>query len=394
MGAFSFPARFGLALFASAAFCGVAHADDAWKTEYGSSGLEITSPGGGWIFEPEIRVQFRYGDPFENPRSAEDAAGPSDGDFDINCSRLKVDAQLGAEWLTFYAQLELDDQVLLDLGAAWQQSDAFGVQVGQWKPEYTRERRDSSGAQTFVDRSIVDREFTIERQQGVMLFGRVKAGGAADFSWWAGLFGGAGRGDFNDSGEEMYMARLQWNPSGRVLGFSQSDPGRRAEPAGSIAVAAASNRSRYTRFSSDGGGDLDGFVRGEDDQYDIEQWAIETALQWRGFSWQQEWHQKDIQDRILGGDTKLKGFYAQVSWFPSAAWAHWPQPLELGLRYATVDPDTDLPANSRDEYTVGTNWFFKGHRNKLTVDFGRIELDDPAGNEEAWRTRLQWDVSF
>ncbi len=402
---FSNPAPIIIALLASAASCGAVRADDeapadsgdigaGWQAHYESKGLEIISPGGGWILEPEIRLQFRYSDPADDPQTAEEARQPTESDFDLNRSRFKLDAQLGAEWLTLYTETELDGPVLLDLRVTSELSDAFGVRVGQWKPEYTRERRDSSGTLSFVERSIVNHEFTIDRQQGAMVFGRARPGGAGDFSWWTGVLGGAGRGSWNDGGEPMYLARLQWNPFGRVLGFSESDLDRRPEPAGSVAVAAVRNRSRYTRFSSDGGGELEGFERGEVDQYEIEQWAIETALQWRGFAWQQEWHQKDIHDHVAGSGTRLEGFYAQASYFPGAAWSRWPQPLELGFRYATVDPDTAQSADRRDEYTVAANWFFRGHRNKLSIDYARLDFEEPGGEETAWRTRVQWDVSF
>ena len=396
MTAFRHPGRVALLLLALLAPGGVVLADDSpgWQSHYGNSGLVISSPGGGWVFEPEIRLQLRYADPYEEPRSAADAREDRDADLDINRSRFKFDAKLGRESLTFYTELELDDAVLLDLRVAWKPGDAIGIQVGQWKPEYTRERRDSSGAQTFVDRSIVNREFTIDRQQGVMLFGRVKSGGAADFSWWTGVFGGGGRGDGNDGGDPLAMARLQWNPFGRVLGFSQSDIERRAEPAASIAIAGARNRSRYTRFSSEGGGELDGFAAGAVDQYEIQQWALESALQWRGFSWQQEWHRKEVEDRVDGGATTLEGVYAQLGWFPVAAWPDWPKPLELGIRYATVDPDTSSPSDRRDEWTVAANWFFQGHRNKLTLDYGKLDFSEPGGAVTDSRTRLQWDVSF
>ena len=395
-----------VALLAHAGRCGVALADadvpversdtgEGWQANYESKGLEVISPGGGWIFEPEIRLQFRYSDPFDEPENADDARDQAESDADLNRSRFKMDVQLGAEALTLYTETELDGPVLLDLRVTYEPSDAFGIRLGQWKPEYNRERRDSSGAQAFVDRSIVNREFTIDRQQGAMLFGRAQGDApATDFSWWTGVFGGGGRGGGNDGGELMYMARLQWNPFGRVLDFSQSDLSRRPEPAGSVAVAAVRNRSRYTRFSSDGGGELAGFDPGGVDQYEIEQWVMETALQWRGFAWQQEWHRKDIHDRVAGGETRLEGIYAQASYFPSAAWPSWPRPLELGFRYAIVDPDAGQSADQRDEYTVVANWFFHGHRNKLTLDYARLGFDEPDGQETAWRTRLQWDVSF
>ena len=366
-----------------------------WSAEYGDKGLQIASPGGSWRFEPAVRVQLRYSDPFDDdPRTLEAIEMPPGADLEIRRARFKLDTQLGVEWLTMYAETELDGPVQLDLRVTIEPNDGFGVRFGQWKAEYNRERRDSSGTLQFVDRSIVNREFTIDRQQGVMLYGRLARGGAADVSAWAGVFGGAGRGHFNDGGEPMYVTRVQWNPNGRVLGFSQSDVERRAEPVSSIAVAAVRNRSRYTRFSSDGGGNLDGFTTGDIDQYQVEQWMLESAHQWRGFSWQQEYHDKSIDDRVGGATTRIRGFYGQAGYFVHEAWPRWPRPLEVAVRYATVDPDSRTSEDRRDELTFGVNWFLKGHDNKLTADVSRLEVDDPDGEEHDWRLRLQWDVTF
>jgi phosphate-selective porin OprO/OprP len=367
----------------------------AWSWQYAGRRLEIRSPSGEWVFKPQIRVQTRYSSPFDDPpRTVEALEAASSDKLAINRSRFKMDVRLGRQDLSLYTETELDGPTLLDLRVTWQPAPWLGVRVGQWKPEYNRERRDSSGEQQFVERSIVNREFTIDRQQGIMLSGRVGAGRPADVSWWAGVLGGGGRGSGNDGGRPMYMARAQWNPLGRVLGFSQSDIARRTEPALSVAVAAVDNRSRYTRFSSDGGGQLDGFEPGEVDQYQLRQWLFETALHWRGFSWQQEWHQKRVTDRLAGTRRELRGFYAQAGHFVSESWAAWPVPLELTLRYAVVDPDRRVARDTREEWTVAGNWFFDGHRNKLTADLSRLGIDDPTGSGTAWRVRLQWDFSF
>ncbi len=69
------------------------------------------------------------------------------------------------------------------------------------------------------------------------------------------------------------------------------------------------------------------------------------------------------------------------------------------MRYAYVEEPnaTDLTFdNERRELTLGANWFFQGHNNKLTVDFSRLRLkDDFIGRKESEsRARLQWDISF
>jgi hypothetical protein len=46
------------------------------------------------------------------------------------------------------------------------------------------------------------------------------------------------------------------------------------------------------------------------------------------------------------------------------------------------------------EFAFGANWFFYGHRNKLTLDVTRETntVDNP--NNQYWGIRFQWDVSF
>ncbi len=372
---------------------GTAMAAEGWQFEKADKGFRFTSPGGGWEFEPWLRLQSRYSTPFDDDPRSLAALDAEDSGYELRRSRLKMDAQLGIPSLTLYSETELQGMQQLDLRVTWQPSDAFWFRIGQWKPEYNRERRDSSGGQQFVERSIVNREFTIDRQQGVMAYGRAGVGGPLDVSAWLGVFGGAGRHRFNDGGQPMKMLRLQWNPNGEVLGFSQSDLKRRPHPVGSVAVAALQNRSRYTRFSSDGGGELDGYAPGMVDQYAVEQWLLETALQWRGFSWQQEWHHKQIEDRIAGGRTHRTGFYAQGGYFLHETWPAFPEPLEFALRFATVD--TDAPAlDHRRELTLVGNWYFKGHDNKLTLDVSRLSVEQADGSDHGWRARAQWDVSF
>ena len=52
--------------------------------------------------------------------------------------------------------------------------------------------------------------------------------------------------------------------------------------------------------------------------------------------------------------------------------------------------------NDRQEFTLGANWFFNGHNNKLTLDYSYLTLDDGAAglDESGSRVRLQWDISF
>ena len=214
---------------------------------------------------------------------------------------------------------------------------------------YNRERFDSSGKQLFVERSIVTQPFTLDRQIGVTATGRLFGGRAADSSYWVGVFRGTGRGGDDDGGSmPLVFGRWQWNVLRRVLPFSRSDISRRAKPAGSVALAAASNRSAFTRFSSAGGGQLPGFGSGQKEQYDVDQAMGELAYMYRGFSVQSEYHWKQIDDRINSTSDDLTGFYVDGGYFFSEIIDWMPEPLELIARYARVRPDDSRVTTEAD----------------------------------------------
>ena len=121
---------------------------------------------------------------------------------------------------------------------------------------------------------------------------------------------------------------------------------------------------------------------------------IETAYQHGGFSWQQEFHWKSVDDNLSGEKRRLFGAYAQAGMFFSEIFESFPEPLELAVRVARVDPDDNRSGDSEKEFTLGSNWFFNGHRNKLTLDLSRVIRREAPETDTSNRIRLQWDWSF
>jgi hypothetical protein len=193
----------------------------------------------------------------------------------------------------------------------------------------------------------------------------------------------------------MWLGRYQWNFIGEPLPFSQSDFEFRSTPSGSLTVAAARFEGPYTRFSSEGGGQLDGFADGVGDRYAVDQWMQEFAWQYDGWSVQQEYHVKRIEDQVDGGTTRLKGYYAQAGKAWRWSLGEWTRPVEVALRLARVDQNTSLPDDTQREATLAFNLYFAGHDNKLTFDVSRLSLgQSDSSNLDDSRWRLQWDVSF
>lgn len=73
-------------------------------------------------------------------------------------------------------------------------NEKISVRAGQWKSEYNRERIDSSGKQQFVDRSLANYWFTLDRQMGTSVQLRLNEGEAFDSSVWIEYLSGRGLG--------------------------------------------------------------------------------------------------------------------------------------------------------------------------------------------------------
>ena len=359
-------------------------------------GFEFHFDKDSYMFYIDFRGQFRAAYPAYNFPTSEDDFSDDDMNIGISRARIKFGGYVGNPAYNFYLEQDVRGGNLLDFRAQIEKYSFLKFRVGQWKARYSRERIISSGKQTGLERSLINRVFTIDRQQGVGLYGNLDGGGAANFNYWAEVLTGSGRGGaIGDDDNLMYMLRLQWNPNGKELGFSGSDLKFHEKFVSSVSVAAVTNTSPYTRFSTSGGGQLYGYEAGVDGQYKVDQLMFGTAFKYRGLSWQQELHYKNIDDNVNLEETLLMGNYFQVGYFFHYLFEKFPKPLEVYARQAFYDPNTDISGDSNLEYTFGVNWFFKGHKNKLTLDYSYLDFNqfDIEDNTEHM-FRIQWDVSI
>ena len=315
-----------LGLFASL-FAASAIADSSLLTpaeKKKTLGINYTSPNERFSINPWLRGQFRYSDPFDSdPRTVDEFENVPGDDFEVRRARLKVKGYIFNPIVGFYYEHELSgDHPLLDLRLDLDFREDLQVRIGQHKVLYNRERVDSSGKQQFVERSISTYAFTLDRQIGITVAKGFMSGTKFDNWLLLGVNKGDGRGNLHDHGSNpMVLARWQWNFFGEVLPFSQSDLKFRQKPAASLAFGGAEVRGPFTRFSSSGGGQLDGFEDGGDERYTLQQFLQEFAWHYNGMSIQQELNIKKIKDHETGQRSTLQGGYAQfgklwaVSWF-------------------------------------------------------------------------------
>ena len=154
------------------------------KTSYTSKGFRFETRDGNWQTNLQWRAQMRYTNPFSgDPRQLSNFDSPDQSTFENRRLRMKIGGHGYRPWLKYYFEVDLqptrdtDDSSssssarVIDWRIDVAKWDWGGIRVGQWKIDYNRERVDSSGRQQFVERSIVNRVFTVDRQVGVQLRG-------------------------------------------------------------------------------------------------------------------------------------------------------------------------------------------------------------------------------
>jgi phosphate-selective porin OprO and OprP len=374
------------------------------SASYGDKGFELMTDDGRFALQIQNRLQFRYVNPFDtDPRSFQDLA-QDQSSFMVRRARFRVNGHAFRPWLRYAMQYDWSQPVMRDFYLDIAKFPWAQLRIGRAKVLWNDERVTSSGRQQLANRSIVNDIFTVDRQQGVQVFGRAFPGQWYDFSYAAGIFTGLGVGErHNDDNNMMYAGRLQWNFLGDELPFSQSDLEYHEKPAASLAFAAATDRSKCTAFETDSTScrALPGFAIGKPGQFRLNQAMQEFRFKWRGFSLQNEFHWKQVIDTLKIGEnptrkTDLLGAYIQAGYFPHYLIKAVPRQLEFAVRYALVNPDIDRSNDLQREVSAAVNWFFSGHANKLTFDFSHLSVEDPVllMEQSEQRARVQWDISF
>jgi phosphate-selective porin len=316
------------------------------------------------------RSQFRFTQTeFDDASASEDK-----GEFTIPRARLSFDGHAYYPWLTYKIQYDFvgrnitgtNSPDLRDLYLDLAKNKAAAVRLGQFKAPFGIQELTSSGNQQFVDRSITSVEFAPSRQIGAMLHG---ATGKSKFGYEVGLFNGNGRNrPSNDNDGYMYAARVHFDPAGEYK-LSESAVEHPSKTLWTIGAAFLSNATDAAADETDN--TLEGFF----------------ALKYKGLSVLANAYRR-TEEQAVGPDVDADGALAQVGYF------FIPKKLEVAVRWAEFDPDTDVSGDTQTETRVGFGYFWSQHNLKFQADYGRIEDESSGTDEETNFFRAQFQIVF
>ncbi len=370
------------------------------KPDFGT-GLRYTSPDTTFYIKANFRMQNLL------VVSYDDVNNVSSSQFLIRRSRIKFDGYALTDKLKYKVELGLSNRdmstnsedgngrgasrLILDAVLQWQFSKHWSLWAGQTKLPGNRERVISSGNLQFVDRSLLNSRYTLDRDAGFQLRGKYLIGKMI-LSPALAISQGEGRNITSSNfGGYGYTAHLEWLPMGAFTNkkgaFISSDLDR--EPIPKLALGLTFD---YNDGAVRQGGQLGAFVKDTEGIYvenSLQSFFIDLMFKCRGFSILSEYANKQViagENAFTGSFRSGTGFNFQMGYLLANNW-------ELAVRYTTVARDTEFSGvKDENQYTLGISKYIVGHNLKVQSDFTRIS--NPGLPDRDFQFRMQVEMQF
>jgi len=285
------------------------------------------------------------------------------------------------------------NRIILDAVVKWHFAKNTSLWFGQTKLPGNRERVISSQQLQFVDRSLLNSRFNIDRDAGVQLRHHFTAGNMV-IREIGSISSGEGRNiTTTNTGGYDYTARVEFLPMGKFAGkgdYSASDLKREEKPKLAIGITYDFNDGASRQR-----GQLGSYFDGPTPQRDLESFMADFMFKWNGFSMMGEFvdKQTDTGSPIVLGDTgQVIGSFFTGQGLNLQAGYLFKNNLEVSGRYTSIMPNSKTGRNDQTQYTLGVSRYIVGHALKVQSDFSYLEeenVDDPT-----LMFRLQVEVAF
>jgi hypothetical protein len=323
--------------------------------------------------------------------------------FQIRRLRLFFTGNGFYPWVKYYVQIGADK------GANFELKDTYldfayypeiTPRIGQWKVPFQREELTSDAFLEFgADRSIVNDEFTLERDIGFELYGSL-LNNLIEYA--GGVFNGAGRNvSPNPNGPNLlYAGRVVFQPLGKyeyTQGDLRDDPSTPLFAIGA-AVAGLPNFNVLTENGSNRA-NLAKAILAIDPKItnaDVFQFTADVGFKYYGFAFEGEYDLRRIfhiqSPSAINKATTAHGLRLQ------AGYLFHPMPIEPAFRYAIVSDycqNIKGACEREQEFTPALNYYIYKHRLKIGVNYSLfVEKDPSGGNFKDNRFKLDAQLFF
>jgi phosphate-selective porin OprO and OprP len=279
--------------------------------------------------------------------------------------------------------------IVLDAVLKYQLTKNTELWFGQTKLPGNRERVISSQSLQFVDRSLVNSFYTLDRDMGLQLHHKFNIGKVVLKDKYA-LSLGQGRNiTAADTGGFSYTGRLEVLPFGEFThkgDYFDADLEREATPKLSLAAGYSYNDDAVRK-----GGELGSFLS---TSRDLKTFFADAMFKFRGWSLSSEYMDKRADQNPILKDTS-NYFQTGTGWNIQSGYL-FNNNIEVAGRYSVVNPSAEIKgaglAGRIREYTLGVSKYFVGHNLKVQSDISHTR--DYLNSDPALRYRLQVEFAF
>ncbi|MBL4703505.1 MAG: porin [Flavobacteriales bacterium] len=283
---------------------------------------------------------------------------------------------------------------ILDAVVKWNFAGNFTVWAGQTKLPGNRERVVSSGNLQFVDRSLLNSKYNLDRDMGIQLRHHFTLGENFIIREVACLSQGEGRNiAVGNIGGYDWTGRLEFLPFGKFTSkgdYTGGDTKREEKPKLSIGIT-YDYHDRAVRTH----GNTKDFMYNDAGYYEtnINTIFADLMFKYKGFSVMAEYAKKDAEnaqarnlDGTLTGDYVYEGtgMNIQLGYL-------FKKNIEVSGRFTNITPSEEIAKEPINMYTMGVSRYIVGHKLKVQSD---ISYTIEEGKDDNLMYRLQIDLHF
>ncbi len=384
---------------------------DVVDTKFGKGLYNVVSKDSSWSMKFGLRIQSLYVGEF----NFNDGFGEVNSNFMIRRSRLKFGGHAFSPKLQYKIEFGLSNKdlgkvnsrgnfaprMILDAVIKWNFYENFTLWAGQTKLPGNRERVISSANLQFVDRSLLNSKFNIDRDMGIQLRHHFVLGKNFLVRDMISISQGEGRNLVQDNlGGFQYTGRIELLPMGAFSSKGDYVGGatkRENTPKLAVGISydyndrAVKNRANmgsYMSYDTDLDGEIDGYFMSSTRTI-----FSDLMFKYKGFSVMAEYALRDADkvdhERLNVDSTFTSASVSVGSGFNVQAGYNFNKNWELAGRYTQISL---AGYNTDRQFTLGLSKYVVGHKLKVQTDLSYRKIDDSSYGGLMYR--LQFELHF
>jgi len=340
------------------------------------------------------------------------------GNFLVRRARLKFDGWAYSPKVKYKMELGLSNRdlsggsgpeykktarMILDAYLEWNFYQNFSVLAGQTKQPGNRERIISSANMQFVDRSRLNKRYTLDRDMGIMLKHHFTLGKTFKVKETFAFSQGEGRnitaGNFDGFATTFKVELFPFGDFKSKGAYTGGDLKRESTPKLALAFAYDINRNAVRERGQ--GGDFIQDINGTYVGKTLNSIFIDFMFKYKGFSLMGEYANRltadgneDVLD--INDNNNVIGTYFTGSGINLQGGYLFNTNYELAARYTIITPQTLNVGKNESEFGLALSKYVVGHKLKVQTDLGYRVVENTATtiNDDKLFWRVQVDIHF